>query len=175
MDLNTLARQGVHLVGRLAGIREGKAQFSGSLRNVCALADLKMDRLLATIDEWIDSNGYAKGIGPARTLRGDAGLPEHRASSSTSRTGRIRTIIWATGYRPDYSWLKVPVFDRKGGIRHDGGIGETPGLYVMGLPFLRRRKSSFIHGAEDDARELSNHLAGYLGAHQPRASTRLAV
>ena len=76
--------------------------------------------------------------------------------------GEIRTIVWATGFRPDYSWLEVPVFDRKGGLRHDGGIVDAPGVYALGLPFLRRRKSSFIHGAEDDARELCAELASHL-------------
>ncbi len=75
----------------------------------------------------------------------------------------IKTIIWATGYRPDYSWLDLPVLDRKGMIRHDGGVAALPGLYVMGLHFMRRRKSSLIDGAGDDARELSDHLAAYLG------------
>ena len=56
--------------------------------------------------------------------------------------GEIRTVLWATGFRPDYSWLDVPVLDRKGRIKHDGGVVEAPGMYVMGIPFLRRRKSS---------------------------------
>ena len=61
--------------------------------------------------------------------------------------GEIQTIIWASGYRPDYSWLDLPVLDRKGLIRHDGGVVESPGMYLIGAPFLRRRKSSFIDGA----------------------------
>jgi putative flavoprotein involved in K+ transport len=72
--------------------------------------------------------------------------------------GSVKTVIWATGYRPDYSWLDVPVLDRKGRIRHDGGVVQAPGLYVMGLPFMRRRKSSFIDGAGDDAAYLAAHL-----------------
>ena len=76
--------------------------------------------------------------------------------------GGIKTIIWATGYRPDYSWLDVPVLDRKGQVRHDGGIVDSPGMYLMGMPFLRRRKSVFFDGAGDDARDLSGHLASYL-------------
>ena len=75
----------------------------------------------------------------------------------------VRTVIWATGYKPDYSWLKLPVFDRKGAIRHDGGIAtDVPGLYVMGLPFLRRRKSSYIDGVGDDAADLAAHLTSSL-------------
>jgi putative flavoprotein involved in K+ transport len=76
--------------------------------------------------------------------------------------GGIRSIVWATGFRPDLSWLEVPVLDRKGRIRHEGGVVAAPGMYVLGLTFLRRRKSSFIHGAEDDARDLAAHLASYL-------------
>jgi putative flavoprotein involved in K+ transport len=75
----------------------------------------------------------------------------------------IKTIVWATGFRPDCSWLKLPVLDRKGRLRHDGGVVvPSPGLYVMGLQFLRRRKSALIDGAGDDARELSGHLAAHL-------------
>ena len=81
------------------------------------------------------------------------------------RAGSIRTIVWATGFRPDYSWLRLPVLDRKGRLRHDGGVvTDAPGVYAIGLNLLRRRKSSFIHGAEDDARELTDHLAAHIGA-----------
>src|SRR5262249_60327313 len=67
------------------------------------------------------------------------------------RSGEIATIVWATGYRPDLSWLEVPVLDRKGRVVHDGGVTACPGLYLLGMPFLPRRKSSLIHGAADDA------------------------
>ena len=77
--------------------------------------------------------------------------------------GKIATILWATGFRPDYSWLELPVLDRKGLIRHDGGVVDaSPGLYLMGMQFLRRRKSALIDGAGDDARDLSEHLVSYL-------------
>ena len=68
------------------------------------------------------------------------------------------------GFRADYRWLDVPVLDRKGELRHDGGIvRDAPGLYRIGLNFLRRRKSSFIHGAEDDATDIVEHLVAQLG------------
>jgi putative flavoprotein involved in K+ transport len=76
--------------------------------------------------------------------------------------GEIKTIIWATGLRPDYSWLELPVFDRKGMVRHDGGVVSSQGAYLMGVPFVRRRKSTLIDGAGDDVRDLSDHLASYL-------------
>ena len=159
VDLNSLRKAGVELVGRLVGLRDGKAQFSGSLANHCALADLKMNRLLASIDDWVNTNGFARAVSRARSLRGRRmSEPETRLSLDLIDAG-IGTVIWATGYRPDYSWLDVPVLDRKGRIRHDGGVVAAPGMYVMGLPFMRRRKSSFIDGAGDDAADLAAHLS----------------
>lgn len=157
IDLNSLRKLGVEIVGRLAGLRDGKAQFSGSLANQCALADLKMNRLLSNIDEWVSATGQDSQFdAPCRYEPTNPG-PQTRLSMDLG-DGRVRTVIWATGYRPDYSWLDVPVLDRKGRIRHDGGVVQAPGLYVMGLPFMRRRKSSFIDGAGDDAAYLAAHL-----------------
>jgi putative flavoprotein involved in K+ transport len=172
LDLNSLTAIGVKLVGRLAGINKGKLQLSGSLRNVCALADLKMNRLLNAIDEWADENPPAKKIDPPH--RFDTTVVEESPPLlvDIARSG-IKTIIWATGFRPDYSWLDVPVLDRKGCIRHDGGVvADSPGLYIIGMPFLRRRKSTLIDGVGDDARELSDHLAAYLREQAAKAQPR---
>jgi len=170
LDLNALTDAGVRLVGRLAGVTDdGKAQFAGSLRNMCAMSDLKMGRLLDLIDEWARANGFDDTVGPP------CRLPPTRVEDSPPlgmdliKSG-IKTIIWATGYRPDYSWLELPVLDRKGMIRHDGGIVSSPGVYLMGMQFLRRRKSALIDGAGDDARDLSAHLAAYLDNAAPRLS-----
>jgi putative flavoprotein involved in K+ transport len=170
LDLNTLEGRGVRVVGRICGIRDGIAQFSGSLRNVCQLADLKMNRLLDGIDAWAKRTGKAREL-PAPERFEPTRVPDSVCLGLDLKRGEILSIVWATGFRPDYSWLHVPAFDRKGRLRHNGGIVEAPGIYVMGLPFLRRRKSSFIHGAEDDARELSAELAGHLD----RARNRLPV
>lgn len=161
LDLNALTTIGVKLAGRIAGIADGKAQFSGSLHNNCAMADLKMNRLLNTIDEWVTNNGRdsefdAPHRPPPTNVESTPPLGMDLAN------GKIRTILWASGYRPDYSWLQVPVLDRKGHVRHDGGVTKHPGLYLMGMQFLRRRKSALIDGAGDDARDLSAHLVGYL-------------
>ena len=161
VDLNALTRIGVKLVGRLAGLQNGKAHFSGSLRNLCSLADLKMNRLLDRIDQWATANGFDDKVSPPHRFPPTAVETSPPLVLDLNRAG-IRTIVWATGFRPDHSWLKVPVFDRKGRIRHDGGVVDAPGLYLMGLPFLRRRKSSLIDGAADDAGDLSAHLGGYL-------------
>ena len=167
LDLNALQAQGVEIAGRLAGIRDGKALFSGSLRNVCTLADLKMNRMLDAFDQWAEGKGIATGFEaderyPATHVPQSPRLACHLGTE-------IKTILWATGFRPDYSWLDVPVFDRRGSLKHDRGVVDAPGLYVLGLPYLRRRKSSFIHGADDDVRELSSHLGEYLDLTARRA------
>ena len=161
LDLNALTKIGVKLIGRFAGVNDGKAQFSGSLRNNCALADLKMNRLLNTIDEWAVENGLDESADPVQRFS-EAVVEDSPPLGLDLRTGEIRTIVWATGFHPDYSWLDLPVLDRKGKIRHDGGIVDSPGMYLMGMTFLRRRKSSFIHGAGDDAEDISDHLAAYV-------------
>jgi len=162
LDLNALRAMDVGLVGRWAGVRDGRALFSGGLRNVCSLADLKLERLLDVFDAWAltqlgDAAHAAAERLPPTELPGSARL------ELDLRSGEIRSIVWATGFRPDYRWLELPVVDAKGHLRHDGGVVDSPGLYALGLPVLRRRKSTFIHGIEDDARELIEHLSGYLG------------
>ena len=163
LELNSLTASGVRVVGRLGGISNGRAQFAGSLANVCALADLKMNRLLNTLDEWARSSGADEQVGRPQQYE-----PTRVESQPTLgldlASGEIRTIIWATGYRPDYSWLHLPVLDRHGRIRHDGGvITEAPGMYALGLPFLRRRRSTFIHGALADTLDLAAHLRSFIG------------
>lgn len=167
LDLNVLGELGVQLVGRWSAVRNGRALFSGGLRNLFTLADLKMNRLLDAFDAWARENGGDENAQPPERFE-TTRVPDSRLELDLTN-GEIRSIVWATGFRPDYSWLQVPVLDRKGRLRHDGGVVDAPGLYAIGLPFLRRRKSSFICGAEDDARDLITHLAAHLGSgSQPR-------
>jgi putative flavoprotein involved in K+ transport len=172
LDLNTLTGMGVKLVGRMAGINDGRAQFSGSLGNQCALSDLKMNRLLDNLDRWASEAGIDHALEPAHRF-GPTRVDASPTLMMNLGNGAIRTVIWATGFRPDYSWLDVPVLDRKGRVRHDGGVvAEAPGMYLMGMQFLRRRKSALIDGAGDDARDLSGHLAGYLEEQSARHRLR---
>jgi putative flavoprotein involved in K+ transport len=161
LDLNSLTALGVRLAGRLAGLRDGKALFSGGLANQAALSDLKMNRLLDALDAWAAEHG-PEGIEPPQRFE-PTRLPASPPLSLDLGSGEIRSIVWATGYRPDYSWLHAPVFDRKGRVRHDGGVVDVPGMYLMGAQFMRRRKSALIDGAGDDARDLSAHIVGCLG------------
>jgi putative flavoprotein involved in K+ transport len=163
VDLNTLASMGVELVGRWAAVRDGRALFSGGLRNVFSLADLKMERLLDTFDEWAETEGHDAQVGRPERFAATR-VPESTRLQLDLGSGEIRTIVWATGFRPDYRWLDVPVVNAKGQLNHEAGVVDSPGLYVLGLPVLRRRKSTFICGIEDDAREVIEHLAGYLSA-----------
>lgn len=162
LDLNALQDQGVRLVGKLGAIRDGTALFSGALRNVAALADLKLNRLLSTIDD------FAGGVGERfpPTEVGAAPL------SLDLRSGEIRSVVWATGIRPDFSWLDVPAFDPRGRLKHTDGVVDWPGLYVTGLPVLRRRRSSLIDGAAADTATISDHLATHLDAVTAMGATR---
>jgi putative flavoprotein involved in K+ transport len=161
LDLNALALMGVELVGRWAAVRDGRALFSGGLRNVFSLADLKMERLLDTFDEWAKADGYDAEVGPPERFA-PTRVPQSARLQLDLRSGEIRTIVWATGFRPDYGWLDVPVVDAKGQLNHEGGAVDSPGLYALGLPVLRRRRSTFICGIEDDARDIIGHLARFL-------------
>jgi len=163
LNLNELAAMGVEFVGRWAAVRDGHALFSGGLRNVFSLADLKMDRLLDTFDEWALADGSDAEAGPPERFA-PTRAPDATRLQLDLRSGEIRTIVWATGFRPDYRWLDVPVVNAKGQLNHDGGVLSSPGLYALGLPVLRRRKSTFIYGIEDDAREVVGHLSDYLAA-----------
>jgi putative flavoprotein involved in K+ transport len=171
LDLNRVIGRGVRIAGRMAGISGRKAQFSGSLANVTRLADLKLNRLLEAIDAWIDRQGLDAPLEPRPE---PTRLEKNPLLELDLEDGGISTVIWATGYRPNYSWLQVPVLDAKGLLRHDGGIVNAPGLYAMGLPFMRRRKSSFLFGAEDDARDISAHLADYVRSSYRASSVSVA-
>jgi putative flavoprotein involved in K+ transport len=163
-DLDTLASQGVRIVGRLGRIVDGVAQFSGSLANVCVLADLKMNRFLNRADEWATASGLDGELPPPHRFaptRVDPRTPLELDLTS----GEITTVLWATGFRPDHSWLDIPVLDRTGHIRHDGGVVTgAPGLYILGLPVLRTRASTYIHGASADSDALASHLVSFLSS-----------
>ncbi len=157
VDLNALQALGVEIVGRLMDVRGSEALFSGGLGALVASADLKMRRLLDQIDAWASE----------RALDAELPAPDRPAATEAPRAprlavdlggGEIRSIVWATGYRPDFSWLDLPVFDPRGRLRHHGGVVDAPGVYVLGLPLLRTRKSHQISGVGGDARELADHL-----------------
>jgi putative flavoprotein involved in K+ transport len=163
IDLNALARMGVEVVGRVGGIRDGVVLCSGALANVCRLADLKLARFLDRLDRWAVRHDRADGHDVDRPA------PTRVASSPALeldlRRRGIGTVVWATGHRPDHSWLDVPVLDHRGRIRHHGGVvTSSPGLYVLGGTLLRTRRSSYIDGAADDSGAVADHLLVHLAS-----------
>lgn len=162
VDLRSLIGRGVRVAGRVGRVREGVVQFSGGLANTVRLADLKLERLLDRFDTWAEEAGVEGLSGPER-LEPTQVDAAPMLELDLQRQG-IRTVLWATGYRPDYSWLEVPVIDYKGRLPHDGGIvTKAPGLYLLGATLLRRRRSSYIGGAAQDTADLADHLDAFLG------------
>ena len=159
LDLATLRDRGVRVAGRLIGFDAGVARFADDLVATTAAADIKLAALLRRIDSFIAAEGLPADGAPPFT---SYALSFIDAPTAIAVAPGIRTIVWATGFRRDYPWLHVPVLDARGEIVHDGGITSTPGLYVIGLHFLRRRNSNFIDGVGADARVLSEHLVNYL-------------
>ena len=156
LDLNTLQDMGVEIVGRLAGIRGSWLMFSGALANAASLSDLKMNRALSQMDAWAMKAGLQLAEPPVRFA--PTVLPTLPRLTLDVSGGEIKTIVWATGFEPDYSWLHLPVCDAKGRLSHVGGV-VAPGLYALGLPFMRSRKSTLLDGVGDDARWLAHHIA----------------
>jgi len=158
LDLNRLGQQGARLVGRLARVTGERAQCSGGLAGLVRNADLKHDRLLDRIDEHVVEHGLGGEVGPVSrpepTLLGDVPTELDLAP--------FATVVWATGYRPTYAWLDRAAFDARGRVAHDGGVGRLPGLFLLGLPFLRRRRSNLIAGMGDDGADLLPHVRAHL-------------
>lgn len=162
VELAALVERGVRLVGRLVDVDHGIARFSGSLRNVCALADLKQERFLTRADECARAAGLDDDLPPpSRPPR--TPVPDRPRLQLDLMADDVPTVIWATGFRPDHSWLDLPVFDRSARVRHDGGIAtDFPGLYFLGLPLMRTRASTYIFGAEGDTRAVADRLVADL-------------
>ena len=157
LDLATLRDAGVRLVGRAAGIEDQRVHLLDDLADTIGSAQKSLERLLERIDRAADPNAGPREPDAARIISvGPA--PE---SLNLAAEG-IHTVIWATGYRRDYSWLRVPVLDGSQEIVHRGGVTPSPGLYVLGLRFMRRRRSNFIDGVGADAEVLANHAIGHL-------------
>jgi putative flavoprotein involved in K+ transport len=172
IDLGSLADQGVRIAGHLRTVQpSGTATFSADLDENIAFADAALSRKLDQCDAYATAAGLDRELSePDRPSSVSYGVAP--ASVDLTRE-RVRTVVWATGFRPDYPWLHLPVFNSEGAICHQGGVVcDTPGLYLMGLPFMRRRKSSFIDGVADDARDLSAHLVAAL--HHPHTRSLAA-
>lgn len=162
IDLESLQAEGVRLLGRLAGIEGRTVQFAGDLETTTAAAEHRLQRLLAKLDRTAASLQHYVPMEHVPSIR--LAAPATRLELAAEG---ISSVVWATGFRRDYGWLDVPVLDEAGELVHDGGVTPAPGLYALGLNFMRRRNSTFIAGAGDDAAELTLHVLAHLAA-QPR-------
>ncbi len=156
LDLGTIGVAGVEMVGRTLGVEGWTVRFANDLGATTAAADRRLVRLLDRFDQ----------VATAAALDGELDPPVRpepiRLTAAVDRIDLdrrgISTVLWSTGFRPHYPWLHVPVTDATGAIVHDGGICDWPGLYTMGLPFMRRRNSTFLDGFGEDAHAIVAHL-----------------
>lgn len=160
LDVAALRQRGVRLVGRVMGADGETVAFDDDLIATTVASDLKLAQLLTRIDEFIARTGLAGEVAEPEPFEPTwpAAFDVLPAKISLRSEG-IHSVVWATGFRRRYPWLKVPVFDAQGEIRHRGGVTPLPGLYVLGMHFQRRRNSAFIDGVGDDARVLTECIA----------------
>ncbi|MER8476051.1 NAD(P)-binding domain-containing protein [Mesorhizobium sp. M1163] len=166
LDLAGLQEQGVRLVGRAIAACDTRIRFNGDLADTTAAAERTLRRVLANTDR--------AAVAEGRDSIDPGSIPSLILSAEPTEIDLtdegIETIIWATGYRREYSWLKLDVFDTRGEILNDGGICSYPGLYVLGLNFMRHRSSSFLDGVGRDAEALAAHMAMFLDASRRAAA-----
>ncbi|TIP72970.1 MAG: FAD-dependent oxidoreductase [Mesorhizobium sp.] len=160
IDFRRLAAQGMTLVGRTESFKHGTMIFAPDLARNIARGDANYMSVLDEADAYVARNGLdlpeepgARKIGPDPQCVTDPILDLDLAEAG------ISSIIWATGFTVDYSWLKLDVFDEKGKPRHQRGVSSEPGIYFLGLPWQSRRGSSFIWGVWHDAQHLADHIS----------------
>lgn len=166
IDLAELQSIGVRVAGRIEGFGGGAAFFDGSAREAAAAADRRLTGVLDRIDAFAIERGLDREI---VAVHRPAPVRVERETTELS-LDRVGTVLWATGYRPDYSWLSGPAVEVDGTIAHVGGIAtKAPGLFLLGLPVMRTRKSTFIDGVGADAEHHAAHIAGRLVGHPSAA------
>ena len=170
LDLQRLRRAGILVVGHLRSIDGHRLRFDDDLVKTVAAADVKLASLLLRLDRIVNRSGlggFVEEPEPFEPL-----WPEfvEAPTELDVRTAGIETVLWATGYRRTYPWLKLPLLDARGELRHHGGLTPCAGVYAIGLPFQRTRKSAFIDGVGADAQVIASHIAARLkqGAHERR-------
>jgi putative flavoprotein involved in K+ transport len=162
VDLHSLQGRGVVLAGRLAAAEGRRAAFAEDLVQTTRLADRRLHRLLDRIDGYAAAAGLLHEIDDPAAIRG-IGASQFPAEVDLHHAG-IRTVIWATGYRRAYPWLRVPVLDPGGDIQHTDGSSPAAGLYVIGMRWQSRRNSSFLDGVRHDAATVVSQVLDHLGA-----------
>ncbi len=156
LDLGVLYREGVRIVGRTLTAEGQVVELSDDLLENTAAADFKLASLRQRIDRAIRDDRVEGQAGAEEDFL-PVNLPDAPDRLDLKKEG-ICTVLWATGFRRTYPWLRVPVLNARGEIDQVDGVTKVPGLYTLGLNFQIRRSSSFIDGAAKDAAEVATRL-----------------
>lgn len=160
IDFRRLAQSGITLVGMAQAFEGGAMWFAPDLAANIAAGDRSYLSMLDAADAYVEKEGLDLPPEPqAREMEPDPDCVTSPILALNLADAAVGSIVWATGYSLDFSWLKVDAFDEKGRPVHDRGVSKTPGLYFLGLPWLSRRASAFIWGVWHDAEYLAGHIA----------------
>jgi putative flavoprotein involved in K+ transport len=160
VDFRRLAEQGMTLLGRTEAFSDGVITFAPDLGANLAKGDANYLSVLDEADSYIARNGLdLPGEPEARDIGPDPQCVTHPIRALNLAQAGIASIIWATGFTLDFSWLKVDALDEDGRPRHQRGVSAEPGVYFLGLPWQTRRASSFIWGVWHDARYVADHIS----------------
>lgn len=160
IDYRLLASKGAVLVGRTTGYSDGKLSFANDLAENIELGNKSYLDTLDTIDEYIEYNGLdLPQYSEARNLLPETDYEKNPILDLDLAAAGITSIIWASGFKRDYSWLDLDIFDEDGAPIHDFGVSKEPGIYFLGLPFQTRRRSSFLFGVWYDAKYVATNIA----------------
>lgn len=175
VDFRRLARRGMTLLGMARSFQYGTMHFAPDLAGNLARGDADYLSVLDEADAYAARNGLDLPEEPeARRIEPDPDCVTKPVLALDLARAGVTSIVWATGYALDFSWLKVDTFDDRGRPRHQRGIAAEPGIYFLGLPWLSRRASSFIWGVWHDARYLADHIATQRDYLAHDAAVRLA-
>jgi putative flavoprotein involved in K+ transport len=160
VDLRRLAAQGMTLVGRTESFKDGVMRFATDLTDNLAQGDANYLSVLDEADAYVTRNCLDLPEEPeARKIEPDPQCVTDPILELNLAEAGVTSIVWATGFTVDYSWLKVDAFDEEGKPKHQRGISAEPGVYFLGLPWLSHRGSSFIWGVWHDAKFLADHIS----------------
>lgn len=159
VDLRRLAGDGITLLGRAGSCENGVMRFAPDLADNIAAGDASYFELLDEADAYVERTGLDLPVDPdARIVAPDPACLTAPILELDLAEAGITTIIWATGFTPDYSWIELDAFDDRGGRSISAASRSRGGLYFLGLPWQSRRGSSFIWGVWHDARHLADQI-----------------
>lgn len=160
VDFRRLAARGMELVGMTSSFKDGVLEFASDLKDNIAEGDANYLSLLDEADAYVARNDIDLPEEPdARIIDPDPDCVTHPIRELDLANAGITTVIWATGFTADFSWLKVDAFDDEGRPKHQRGVSAERGVYFLGLPWLSQRGSSFIWGVWHDAKHVADHIS----------------